>query len=200
MNIEDTFEVRASPERAWAFLNDVPEVIPCMPGAELVEVRGDDAWLARLTTKVGPIALRFDTEVTRTAADRAGHRVELKAEAREVRGRGRATATIASSLSPTDGGTRVDIATELALQGSLAQFGRGVVADISAQMTRQFAESLAARLEQESATAGGPSPEGGAPPPAPVAAPVPGLRLVLVSFWRRFTGRFRRGGGASQRD
>lgn len=146
MKIEDSFEVAAPIDETWALLNDVPQVIPCMPGAELVEVRGDDQWLARLATKVGPIAMNFDTEVTRVKADEAAHSVELAAKAKELKGRGKANAKITSSLVAEGGGTTVSIVTDLQMQGPLAQFGRGVVNEISAQMTRQFAERLAARL------------------------------------------------------
>jgi carbon monoxide dehydrogenase subunit G len=121
MKIEDSFEVAAPVDETWNLLNDVPAVIPCMPGAELVEVRGENEWLARLATKVGPIAMKFDTEVTRTRVDEDGRAVDLAAKARELKGRGRADAKITSSLEALDAGTKVSIVTDLQMQGSLAQ-------------------------------------------------------------------------------
>src|ERR1700744_5817126 len=104
MKIEDSFEVDAPIDKTWELLNDVPAVIPCMPGAELVETRGDDDWLARLSTKVGPMAMKFDTEVTRTVRDDDAHEVALRAKAKELKGRGKANATITSSLETGDSG------------------------------------------------------------------------------------------------
>ena len=201
MKIEDSFEVAAPIDETWALLNDVPEVIPCMPGAELIEVRGDDEWLARLATKVGPIAMNFDTEVTRVKADEAGHAVELSAKAKELKGRGRANAKITSSLIAEGTGTKVSIVTDLQMQGPLAQFGRGVVTEISAQMTREFSSCLAARLTKpETAT----TPEEGVGAAAASASPSPaapsqtkpinGLRLFVSALGRWFVGLFRRGG------
>lgn len=218
MKIEDSFDVDAPVEETWNLLNDVPAVIPCMPGAELVETRGDDEWLARLATKVGPMAMTFDTEVTRTRAAAEQHSVDLVAKARELKGRGRANATITSSLEPNGAGTRVSIVTDLQMQGPLAQFGRGVVAEISTQMTREFSKCLAGKLSADptaaaangaaavgadaAAGAGGTSPAasgggsaaGSGPGAVPTheAKPINGLRLFLVALWRWFLGLFRR--------
>jgi carbon monoxide dehydrogenase subunit G len=188
MKIEDSFEVQAPIEATWDLLNDVPAVIPCMPGAELVETRGSDEWLARLATKIGPMAMKFDAEVSRTKRDADGRSVELTTSARELKGRGKANATIASTLEPNGGGTKVLIVTDLQLQGPVAQFGRGVVAEISAQMTQQFAAALAARLSPPEGA------DGDAAAPAPVESkPVPALRLLMIAIWRWFKGLFRRG-------
>ena len=179
MRLENSFEVPAPPERAWALLNDVPRIVPCMPGAELTEVVGEDAWKATLHVKLGPIALQFATDVTREEADAAARRVVLAAKAREVRGRGGAQATIESSLAAAESGTRVSIVTELTMQGAVAQYGRGVVGDVAAQLTKRFAECVAQQLGEE--------------PPAPAqATPVGGLRLALGAFWRAFVRLFRR--------
>ena len=88
MRLENAFDVPASPEETWRLLNDVPTVVPCMPGAELVEVVGDEAWKAKLHVKLGPIALLFLADVTRQTADEAAGRVVLAVKARESKGRG----------------------------------------------------------------------------------------------------------------
>ena len=180
MRVENAFDVPASVDEAWRLLNDVPEIVPCMPGAELVEVVGDDAWKAKLHIRLGPIALQFLADVTREQVDEAAHRAVLAVKAREAKGRGSAEATIESSLAAAEAGTHVALVTELALRGAVAQYGRGVVADVASRLTAQFAECIAAKLVAAPA----------APPPE--AAPIGGLRLVLGAFWRSL---FRRGGG-----
>ena len=180
MRVENAFDVPASVDEAWRLLNDVPEIVPCMPGAELVEVVGDDAWKAKLHVRLGPIALQFLADVTREQVDETAHRAVLAVKARESKGRGSAEATIESSLAAAEAGTHVALVTELALRGAVAQYGRGVVADVASRLTAQFAECIAAKLVAAPA----------APPPE--AAPIGGLRLVLGAFWRSL---FRRGGG-----
>jgi carbon monoxide dehydrogenase subunit G len=189
VRLENSFEVAAPPERAWDLLLDVPRVIPCMPGAELTETVDESTWKAKLSVKLGPISLAFATDVKRQEADEAARRATLSASARELRGRGAAQATIESSLTALDGGaTRVDIATELTLSGAVAQYGRGVVADVSAQLVQSFADCLQAQLVSAPAEAR-----------AAVAAqarPVSGLRLGLPALARAlgrfFTRPFRR--------
>jgi len=174
VRIENAFDVPASVEEAWRLLNDVPAVVPCMPGAELVEVVDANGWKAKLHVKLGPISLQFSADVTREQVDEAAHRAVLAVKAREAKGRGSAEATIESSLAATDAGTHVAIATELELRGAVAQYGRGVVADVASRLTAQFAECIAGKLA-------------GAPPEP--SAPIGGLRLVLGALWRRIFRR-----------
>lgn len=182
MLLENTFEVPAPPEQAWQLLNDVPHVIPCMPGAELNEIVDDTHWKATMHVKLGPIALQFATDVECTEADEGAQRAVLAAKAREVKGRGAAEATITSSLEPAGAGTRVTIATELTLRGAVAQYGRGIVADVSNQLVKRFADCLAAKL-QEAVSDTPPAPEDARPVKA-----VGGLGLAFSAFWSRLTG------------
>src|SRR4051794_8000656 len=103
MRLENSFRVPAPAEEAWKLLNDVPAVVPCMPGAELTEVVGENAWKATMHVKLGPINLQFVTDITREEADEAGRRVVLAAKGREARGRGGAQARIESSLTEEGG-------------------------------------------------------------------------------------------------
>ena len=180
MRLENGFEVRASPEQAWALLNDVPRVVPCLPGAELTRVVDENAWQATMHVKLGPIALQFLSDVTRVREDEAARVVSLDVKAREAKGRGGATATIESSLADADGGTRVSIVTELALQGAVAQYGRGVVGAVAEQLTSQFAQCLSRLLQEE-----------GVAEPAPVR-PVGGLGLTLRATWSALLRPFQR--------
>jgi uncharacterized protein len=182
MRLENSFQVPASGEQAWRLLNDVPSVVPCMPGAELVEVVDENTWKAKLHVKLGPIALQFLADVAREQMDEAGGRMVLRVKAREAKGRGSAEATIESTLAAANGGTRVDIVTELALRGAVAQYGRGVVADVASRLTAQFADCIAGKL------ADSPSPSSEA---AAETAPIGGLRLLLGALWRSLFRRSR---------
>ena len=160
MRLENSFEVTASPEAAWNLLMDVPRVIPCMPGAELVETIDETHWKARMRVKLGPISLSFLTDVAREEVDEAERRVVLATKAREERGRGAANATIESSLASAEGRTQVITVTDLALTGKAAQFGRGLIQDVTAQLLQSFADCLEQQLVTETeASAAAPEPE-----------------------------------------
>jgi uncharacterized protein len=185
VKLENSFEVPASPEQAWALLMDVPRIIPCMPGATLDETIDDENWKATMAVKLGPISLSFKTDVKREESDEAARRAKLSARAREARGRGNASATIESSLTPQDGGTKVDIVTDLQLTGPVAQYGRGLVKDVSSQLVGQFAECLKKQLDA--------SPKVAAAAVTAQARPVGGIRLGLGSLWRSILRPFKRG-------
>ena len=186
MRLENSFEVQAPPEAAWDRLMAVPRVIPCMPGAELTETVDDQHWKASLRVKLGPISLSFATDVAREEAVASSRRAKLSASARETKGRGAGQATIESSLVPVDGGTRVDIVTDLTLSGPVAQYGRGLVEDVSSQLVTRFADCLKAQLTD--GVPGSARPE----EPATRAEPVQGLSLGLAAFGRAITRFFRR--------
>ena len=185
MKLENSFEVQASKRQAWDLLMDVPRVVPCMPGAELDETVSENAWKATMNVKLGPIALAFATDVTREAADEAAGQVTLNAKAREKRGRGGAQAAIVSSLTEIPDGTRIDIVTDLTLSGAVAQYGRGIVQDVSGQMVNRFADCLKSQLAAE-------TPEAAAEAVAEhQAKPVQGLSMGIGAMWRsvlRFFG------------
>lgn len=184
MKLENSFEVAAPPEAAWELLMDVPRVVPCMPGAELIEVVDDSNWKAKMSVKLGPIGLMFDTDVKREEADEAARRVTLSAAAREVKNRGRAQATIASTLTSSDGGTRIHVVTDLALSGPAAQYGRGVIQDVSTQLVTSFAECLQAQL--------GAAPGEAEAAVAAQAKPVSGLSLFVRALGRAIARLFGR--------
>jgi uncharacterized protein len=186
VRLENSFEVPASPEEAWALLMDVPRIIPCMPGATLDEAVDEENWKATMAVKLGPISLSFKTDVKREESDEAARRATLSARAREARGRGNASATIESSLTPQNGGTKVDIVTDLQLAGPVAQYGRGLVQDVSSQLVGQFADCLQKQL-------GAATPEEAAAAVAAQERAVSGLRLGLGALWRALVRLFGRG-------
>jgi uncharacterized protein len=185
VKLENSFDVSAPPEQAWALLMDVPRVIPCMPGATLEEAVDEENWKATMAVKLGPISLSFKTDVRREEVDEVAQRATLSAKAREARGRGNASATIESSLTPHNGGTRVDIVTDLQLAGAVAQYGRGLVQDVSSQLVTQFADCLKAQLAA--------SPQEAADAMKADSKPVSGLRLGLSALWRSFRRLLGRG-------
>jgi carbon monoxide dehydrogenase subunit G len=177
MKLENSFEVPASREAVWKVLNDVPRIIPCMPGAELTETISENEWRGKMAVKLGPIALQFGTEITREQAEEKTYQGRLHVKARELRGRGGATATVESSLAESAAGTTVTIVTDLALSGTVAQYGRGIVADVAGLLTSSFASCIAIQL------ADAPEEEKQAAVAAQAKA-IPGLRLGLGALWR----------------
>ena len=192
MRLENTVQVSAPTAQAWDLLMDVPRVIPCMPGAQLVEVVDESTWKARIDIKMGPVSLSFDADVKRELADADQRRVTLSTVARERRGRGRAQASIESTLEEHDGGTRIAIATDLTLSGAVAQYGRGMIADVSAALVTQFADCLQAQLTA--------SPEEASAALSAAAKPVAGLPLALAALRRAFARGLRRAFRRPSRD
>jgi carbon monoxide dehydrogenase subunit G len=200
MLIENEFEVPAPVDRLWDHLLDVERVAPCMPGAELTEVVDDRTWRGKVNVKFGPVSLSFAGTVTMEERDDAAHRVVLKAQGMEQKGKGAASANVTSWLEPGDGLTKVKMRADITLSGFVAQVSRGMLPDVSAKLTQQFADCLKrnmAALEAAPAAAPGaapPAPEG-APAPAPAApraAAIGGIRLGLWALLRAI-GRFLRG-------
>lgn len=173
MRIENAFEVPAAPDRAWALLTDVPRVVACIPGAELERAVDESTWQVLQRVKLGPISLQFRSELKQTELNDANRRAVLSVQAKEVRGRGGAEATIESTLDLVESGTRVTLVTELSLRGSVAQYGRPVVGSVAEELTKQFANCLASMLEEEG------------PRPLKDVKPIGALRLVFEAFRRK---------------
>jgi uncharacterized protein len=165
MRIENEFEVGAPLDQVWKYLLDVEKVAPCVPGGELTEVVDDHTWKGRVTMKLGPVSLTFNGVVTLQERDEDNHRVVLKAEGREQRGKGAANALSTSRLEPAGDNTKVAIETDLTITGAVAQYGRGMIGDISQRLTQQFADCLAANILAEGASSAA------SPPPAAATAP-----------------------------
>jgi carbon monoxide dehydrogenase subunit G len=141
MELTNDFEVAVPVERAWDVLVDVERIAPCLPGAELREVEGDE-YRGQVKVKVGPITASYKGVARFTQLDEANRRAVLLAEGRDTRGQGNATATITATMVPSTTGTKVTVTTDLAITGKVAQFGRGVLADVSAKLLDQFVDNL----------------------------------------------------------
>ncbi|TML90141.1 MAG: carbon monoxide dehydrogenase [Actinobacteria bacterium] len=161
MQLENEFRVEASVDRVWQVLTDLERIAPCMPGAQLQEVEGDEH-RGIVKVKVGPITAQYKGVARIVDRDREGGRLVLRAEGRETRGQGNASALITARLAADGDATAVAISTDLTVTGKVAQFGRGVLADVSAKLVTQFVECLEADV-----LAG----EEAVPAPAPAAVP-----------------------------
>jgi carbon monoxide dehydrogenase subunit G len=191
MEFSNSFTVPAHVDAVWELLLDVERVVPCMPGAELIERKDDDTYAGKVNIKVGPIAMSFKGEATFEEIDQPNRTIKLKASGKEARGRGGAQASVLSQLEELDSGTQVNITTTLQLSGTVAQFGRGMVADISTKLVSQFADCLAAQMGP-GANAGADGVVDYVPPPPAADKPLPVVRLVAKSFWDRMVAWFKR--------
>jgi uncharacterized protein len=170
MKLEDQFRVDVPIEQAWGVLTDLERIAPCMPGAQLQEVEGDE-YRGIVKVKVGPITAQYKGTASFVEVDEAAHKAVIKADGRDTRGQGNASATITAELTPDDGGTQVALTTDLTVTGKVAQFGRGVMADVSTKLLGQFVDCLERDvLAGPAATAAATATEP-APPAAPAAAP-----------------------------
>jgi carbon monoxide dehydrogenase subunit G len=193
VRIENEFEVKAPIDRVWAYVLDVEKIAPCAPGAELTEVVDDRTWKGKVNVKVGPVSMSFAGTVVVQERDDDAHTVVLKADGREQRGKGAASALVRSRMEALNGGTRVSIDTDLTISGAAAQYGRGMVGDISQRLTREFADCLQAKIAAEETALQAARPAS----PGPVSEsaggrPVKGFRLGVWALWRAVVRAFKR--------
>ena len=177
MELTNEFRVPLPLPRAWAVLTDVERIAPCMPGAQLQEIDGDEH-RGVVKVKVGPITAQYKGSATFVELE-APNRAVLRAEGRETRGQGGASATITATLTPDGDGTAVSVVTDLTVTGRVAQFGRGVLADVSAKLLDEFVDCLGRTLlaeeSLEEASGGTATAADGEPSPtdAPITMPEP---------------------------
>ena len=163
MKFENAFVVQAPIDEVYAALLDVERVAPCMPGAEVVEKTGDDAYKVAIKVKVGPMSMTYKGDVQIVERDDAAKTATLRAKAKESRGQGTADAHVHMALAEEGDGTHATLETDVALGGRVAAMGRGVIADVSARLVQTFAGNLAEMLEgggtaEPSSTTAPPSP------------------------------------------
>jgi carbon monoxide dehydrogenase subunit G len=199
VEFDNSFEVPLPPAEAWPVLMDIKRIAPCMPGAELTEVVDDKTYKGKIGVRLGPVALTFAGTVMFEEIDNSNHRARVKAQGTDAKGRGGANATASFRLEPVASGSKVLVHTDLALSGSVAQYGRGVgmIQATAAQIINQFAGNLKAQLAATPAAApdaaapGASAPAASAPPPA--AKPISAFSLMAKVVWdailRLFRGR-----------
>ena len=168
MELTNDFRVGISVPEAWKVLTDVERIAPLLPGAQLQEVEGDE-YRGVVKVKVGPITAQYKGAATFVERDEAGGKVVLSASGRDTRGQGNASATITATMQPDGDGTKVTVVTDLTVTGKVAQFGRGVLAEVSAKLLGQFVDALEADLASSGRQAP-PGSDNGQPDPGPLSA------------------------------
>ncbi|AOB29564.1 hypothetical protein AKI39_01035 [Bordetella sp. H567] len=218
MQFTNDFEVSLPPDQAWPVLMDIERIVPCMPGAELVEIVDEKTFKGKVAVKLGPVALSFLCNAAFEEIDNAAHTARIKASGADAKGRGNANTTIRFGLQPSAKGSKVIIDTDLTLSGAVAQYGRGVgmIQTVANQIISQFSRNLEAQISQgrqaevpaapgvSQGTAGAAAagmdgapaaPRQAARPPVQPAKPISGFSLILSSLWAMIRGWF---GGSSR--
>ena len=130
MEITDSFRVSTPIDETWKVLLDIERIAPCLPGAKLEEIDGDE-FRGVVKVKVGPITAQYKGSARLAEVDEPNRRIVIDASGRDTRGQGNAKASIVVTMTPEGAGTKVDVVTDLSITGKVAQFGRGVLADVS---------------------------------------------------------------------
>jgi len=197
--IEQSFDINQPPETVWRFLQDVPRVVTCMPGLVYgglkADAPGSEIHLGKVRIKLGPVSAAFEGEAAILASDDVARSARIEGKGIDKRGGSRASASVVYKIVENGGGSQVQLEAEIKLSGALAQMGRtGIVQDVAAHITEQFAASLRATLatdgdaqttaaDVELADVNAPV---SAPPPPAAPREIRGDALLLKIFWRRF--------------
>lgn len=186
MLITNDFEVTHPVDTVWAFFNDIPQVAKCLPGTELTADLGNDTYQGRVAIRMGPVRMQFTGTAQIKERDAAARRIVVDASGADEAGRGQAAMLLTATLAATPrGGTRVNASLDLQLSGAAAQFGRGMVSDVTAVLLRDFGTNLQARVD---AISRGLDPDRvGAPKSASgFAIGLRAIRMALGRVLRRF--------------
>jgi carbon monoxide dehydrogenase subunit G len=190
MEIENTFSVAAEPDAVYAYLLDVNQVVGCVPGAQLSEMVDPSTFRGKVKIKVGPVTVTYDGTARITSRDDAARTATIEAEGKETAGSGSARATTIMAVTPEDGASLVRFTTNFSVVGRVAQFGRGIMEDVSRRIVDQMAACIRTRLES-GADRGPAEAEGqsAAHPADPAAAlPAPGGPAPAERSWRSAAG------------
>ncbi len=185
MILQNEFEVAAPVHRVWAYFLDVPNLAPCLPGASLVGDDGNGHYQGKVVAALGPVKLNFSGVAEIVSADEDAHRMVLHAAGSEDRGRGEAAMTITATMVPSGRGTRVKVDQDLTVSGAAAQFGRGLIADVTGVLMGSFADCVQYNIDNQSS--------GGTATAIRAAAPASGFAIglratitALKRVWARF--------------
>jgi len=168
MQFENGFEVDAPVDTTWRTLMDLERVAPAVPGAEVLEKTGDNAYKVGIKVKLGPMTMNYKGDVEIVEREDAAHHAVMRVKAKEARGQGTADATVTMDLSGDNGHAAVTMVTDVKLSGRVASMGRGIVEDVARRMIDTFSTNLQEMLtEKPEEPAAAPPPEAPAPPPPP---------------------------------
>jgi uncharacterized protein len=188
MLIANDFEVAEPVDKVWQFFQNIPQVASCLPGAELTEDLGDEKYKGKVAVRMGPVRLQFAGTADITERDEQARRVVVHAAGAEERGRGQAAMVVTAILKPAGRGTKVDVTQDLQLSGAAAQYGRGMISDVTAVLMRDFSANMQDRIErigrgessEQIAAAGAAAPASG------LAIGLRAARMALARVFRRF--------------
>jgi uncharacterized protein len=144
--IKNDFDVAQPVDKVWKFFDDIPQVASCLPGAELTEDLGDDKYKGRVIVRMGPVKLQFAGIAEIKERDDVNKRIVVDANGADEKGRGQAAMLLTARLTQAAGGTKVSVDQDLQLQGAAAQYGRGMIADVSSVLMRDFATNMQSRI------------------------------------------------------
>jgi uncharacterized protein len=185
MLIKSDFEVAQPVEKVWSFFDDIPQVAACLPGTELTDDLGDDTYEGKVAIRMGPVKLQFGGTAHITERDEAGKRIVVDASGSEIRGRGQASMVVTATLTRAGQGTKVAVAQDLQLSGAAAQYGRGMISDVTTVLMRDFSANLQTRID---AAERGLSPDqiAAASPASGFAIALRATQMALSRVFRRF--------------
>jgi uncharacterized protein len=184
MLIRNEFEVAEPVEKVWNFFGDIPQVAACLPGAELTENLGEERYKGKVAVRMGPVRLQFAGTADITERDEDAKRLVVHASGADEKGRGQASMVVTAMLARSGRGTKVDVTQDLQLSGAAAQYGRGMISDVTAVLMRDFSANLQDRIGRiergesaEQIAAAATTPAGGL---------TLGLRATLMALRRVF--------------
>jgi carbon monoxide dehydrogenase subunit G len=187
MLIKNEFEVAEPAEMVWQFFDNIPQVAACLPGAELTEDLGDDRYKGKVAVRMGPVRLQFAGTADITERDEAAKRVVVHASGADEKGRGQANMVVTATLARTSRGTtKVGVVQDLQLSGAAAQYGRGMISDVSAVLMRDFAANMQGRIERMGKGAGESAEQIAATTAAPARGFSLGMRAAMMALQRVF--------------
>jgi carbon monoxide dehydrogenase subunit G len=185
MLITSEFEVPQPVEKVWEFFGNVAQVAACLPGAELTDDLGDDKYLGKVAIRMGPVKMQFAGNATITERDDAAKRMVIDAAGADEKGRGQASMLVTATLASMGAGTKVSVNQDVQLSGAAAQYGRGMISDVTQVLMRQFATNMQTRIdaiERGDTSAANAT----AAPASGFAIGIRAMRLALLRVFRRF--------------
>jgi len=187
MLIKNGFEVAEPVEKVWQFFDNIPQVATCLPGTELTESLGDDKYAGRVAVRMGPVRLQFAGTADITERDEAARRIVVHATGAEEKGRGQASMVVTATLTRAGRGTQVDVSQDLQLAGAAAQYGRGMISDVTSVLMHDFAVNLQDRIERiERGESAEQIAAAAATPASGFTLGLRAARMALMRVFRRF--------------
>jgi uncharacterized protein len=183
MLISQDFEVAQPVAKVWEFFGDIPRVASCLPGATMTDELGEDKYGGQVAVRMGPVKLQFAGTAQIVKRDEAAKRLVMHATGAEQRGRGQANMDVTATLSPAGRGTKVAVTQDLQLSGAAAQYGRGMISDVTAVLMRDFSANLASQI---AAAERGESVGQAAAPAGGLAIGLRAAQMALRRVFRRF--------------